>query len=75
LKWLTGFAMLGAPAPVLVHLGETYLADDDPAAARDALNQACAILDDLNHSDAGQVHAMLRAVEDAGVPSKTGVRP
>jgi DNA-binding SARP family transcriptional activator/tetratricopeptide (TPR) repeat protein len=62
-------------ANVLVHLGENYLADDDPGAAHGALDQARAILEDLNHSDVGKVHAMLRAVEDASVPSKTDVRP
>jgi hypothetical protein len=47
-------------AVVLDHLGDTYLATDDPVAARDAWNQALAILDDLRDPSAGQLRAKIR---------------
>jgi tetratricopeptide (TPR) repeat protein/transcriptional regulator with XRE-family HTH domain len=47
-------------ATILDHLGDTYLAIDDPTAARDAWKQALAILDDLRHPSAGQVRAKIR---------------
>lgn len=46
-------------ADTLTHLGDTFRAAGDVAAARDAWRQAQAILDELNHADAGQVRAKL----------------
>ncbi|MFI9531345.1 ATP-binding protein [Micromonospora rosaria] len=44
---------------VLVHLGDTHLAAGDPEAARIVWQQALTILDDLQHPDAGEVHAKI----------------
>ncbi len=62
---LAAFRALGDrynEANALVHLGENYIASHDPRAARDMLNQALAILDELSHPDAGKVQALLRTV-------------
>ncbi|MFF3852880.1 tetratricopeptide repeat protein [Micromonospora sp. NPDC002575] len=48
---------------VLVHLGDAHLAAGDPEAARIAWQQALAILDDLQHPDAEEVHAKLEALD------------
>ena len=44
---------------MLVHLGDAYHAAGDPEHARQAWQDALAILEDLNHSDADQVRARL----------------
>jgi DNA-binding SARP family transcriptional activator/tetratricopeptide (TPR) repeat protein len=44
---------------MLVHLGDAYHAAGDPEHARQAWQDALAILEDLNHSDASQVRARL----------------
>ena len=45
---------------MLVHLGDAYHAAGDLDQARQAWEQALAILEDLHHSDADQVRARLR---------------
>ena len=45
---------------MLVHLGDAYHAAGEPDHARQAWQEALAILEDLNHSDADQVRARLR---------------
>jgi hypothetical protein len=50
----------GAPAALFC-----YLVTDGPAAARDAWQQALAILDDCCHPGAGQVRAKIRDHERA----------
>jgi len=47
----------------LTHLGDIYRAAGAPLAARDAWQQALAILDDLHHCDAEQVRARLRDLD------------
>lgn len=47
-------------AAVFDHLGDTYLAAADPSAARDAWQQALAILDALRHPGVESVRAKLR---------------
>jgi len=49
---------------MLVHLGDAYHAAGDLDHARQAWQEALAILENLNHSDADQVRARL----DGGVP-------
>ena len=44
---------------MLVHLGDAYHAAGEPDHARQAWQEALAILEDLNHSDADQVRARL----------------
>ncbi len=43
----------------LIHLGDTYHATGDSTAAREAWQQALAILDDLQHPDADQVRTKI----------------
>ena len=45
---------------MLLHLGDAYHAAGDLDHARQAWQEALAILEDLNHSDANQVRARLR---------------
>lgn len=54
-------------ADLFRHLGEAQLAAGDPGSARDAWQQALAILDRLHHPDAGQLHARLRDLGAAGM--------
>ena len=49
----------------LVHLGDAYHAVGDLDQAREAWEQALAILEHLHHSDADQVRALLAALDDA----------
>ena len=46
-------------ANTLSHLGDTHRAAGAPPSARDAWQQAFAILDDIGHADAEKVRAML----------------
>jgi tetratricopeptide (TPR) repeat protein len=46
-------------AEVLAHLGDAYHVAGHPGQARDAWQQALAILDDLHHPDAGHLRAKL----------------
>jgi DNA-binding SARP family transcriptional activator/tetratricopeptide (TPR) repeat protein len=54
-----------AQATSLTHLGDTHAAAGNPDAARDAWEQALAILDGLGHASAGQVRTKLRQLDDA----------
>ncbi len=56
---------------MLVHLGDAYHATGDEGLARQSWQDALAILEGLNHSDADQVRARLQGVEPpgAGVPA------
>ena len=56
---------------MLVHLGDAYYAAGQLAQARQAWQEALAILEDLNHSDADQVRARLDGEEPPvpGVPA------
>ena len=47
-------------AGTLTHLCDTFLADGHPQAARNAWQQALAILDELHHQDGDAVRAKLR---------------
>ena len=55
---------------MLVHLGDAYHAAGDPEHARQAWQDALAILEDLNHSDASQVRARLEG-EGPPVPGSS----
>ncbi len=61
-------------AIVFDHLGDAYLAAADSCAARDAWQQALAVLDDLRHPGAEQVRAKLHALAgpSTGRPGGTG---
>ena len=61
-------------AEVLTHLGDAYHAAGNPGQARDAWQQALAILDDLHHPDADQVRAKLATAADTihGEPDTSG---
>jgi tetratricopeptide (TPR) repeat protein len=52
-------------ADTLTHLGDTHQATGDRAAAQRAFEAAAAILDDLDHPDAGPVRAKVRALVSA----------
>lgn len=52
-------------AQSLVHLGDVHAADQDGAAARDAFRRAWSILRELEHPEADQVQARLRALSTA----------
>jgi DNA-binding SARP family transcriptional activator/tetratricopeptide (TPR) repeat protein len=64
-------------ATILTHLGDSHTAAGDRQRGRDAWQHALAILDDLNHPDAGAVRAKLASADDrerrqpaaAGTPS------
>jgi tetratricopeptide (TPR) repeat protein len=58
-------------ADALTHLGDTHQAAGELAQAREAWQQALAILDDLQHPDAGQVRAKLASTNHhaSGNPS------
>jgi tetratricopeptide (TPR) repeat protein/transcriptional regulator with XRE-family HTH domain len=66
-------------AEALAHLGETCQAADKPTQARDAWQQALAIFDDLQNSDAaGKVRAMLASTDGeppTKLPQPQRVRP
>lgn len=51
-------------AQALTHLGDTRQAAGQLPQAREAWQQALAILDDLEHPDAGQVRAKLASTSD-----------
>jgi tetratricopeptide (TPR) repeat protein/transcriptional regulator with XRE-family HTH domain len=51
-------------ADTLTHLGDTRHAAGEPAQARQDWQQALAILDDIQHPDAGQVRAKLASAND-----------
>jgi DNA-binding SARP family transcriptional activator/Tfp pilus assembly protein PilF len=53
-------------AGILTRLGDTHQARSDGGAARQAWQQALAILDDLQHPDAEQIFARLRFLGTAG---------
>jgi DNA-binding SARP family transcriptional activator len=52
-------------AESLTHLGDAYHAAGNPGQARNAWQEALAILDDLHHPDADQVRAKLTTAADA----------
>ena len=53
-------------AEALTHLGDTHQAAGELAQAREAWQQALAILDDLQHPDADQVRAKLASTNGQG---------
>lgn len=55
-------------ADVLTHLGDTH-AQGELAQAREAWQQALAILDDIQHPDADQVRAKLASTTDHASPN------
>ena len=61
-------------AQALTDLGEVRHADADHAAAGDAWQRALSVLDELQHPDAGQVRARLRALSGARRPELTELR-
>jgi DNA-binding SARP family transcriptional activator/tetratricopeptide (TPR) repeat protein len=67
----------GMSASTLSNLGDTQYAAGDVATAHDTWRQALAILEDLNHPDAGQVRAKLhegppQRASVAARPTRTG---
>jgi tetratricopeptide (TPR) repeat protein/transcriptional regulator with XRE-family HTH domain len=56
-------------ADTLTHLGDTRYAAGELAQAREAWLQALAILEDLQHPDAGQVRAKLASTTDHAFPN------
>jgi tetratricopeptide (TPR) repeat protein len=58
-------------ADVLVHLGDSHLAAGDPGRARRAWREALGIIEDLDHPDAGAVHARLRPMRTQSLSAAT----
>ena len=65
LRTIEGMASGYYQTTMLVHLGDAYDAAGDHDQARQAWEQALAILEHLHHSDADQVRALLAALGDA----------
>jgi tetratricopeptide (TPR) repeat protein len=71
LRTIEGMAGGYYQTTMLVHLGDVYHAVGDLGQARQAWEQALAILEGLEHSDAEQVKARLRGDMPVIVPPST----
>jgi tetratricopeptide (TPR) repeat protein len=56
-------------ASILGHMGDAHEAAGEPATATEARQQALAILDGFDHSDAAQLRALLASAPISDLPS------